>query len=134
VSFKEPLFLCGESLGSGVVAGIVASLEVPVKGLLLITPFDGMAKVAQHHYWFLLARWLLLDKFDNIPKLRNFQGHIAVVLAEQDEVIPNQRTMALFDALPERKKLWRFENAGHNNLPLDPWRPWWQETMQFIDQ
>ena len=105
-----------------------------MKWLLLITPFDGMSKVAQHHYWFLLARWLLLDKFDNIPKVRNFQGHIAVVLAEQDEVIPNQRTMALFDALPERKKLWRFENAGHNNLPLDPWRPWWQETMQFIDQ
>ena len=131
--FKEPLFLCGESLGSGVVAGIVASREVPVKGLLLITPFDAMAKVAQHHYWFVLARWLLLDKFDNVPKLRNFQGHIAVLLAEQDEVIPNRRTMALFDALPERKKLWRFENAGHNSLPLEPWRPWWQEVMQFID-
>jgi hypothetical protein len=26
--FKEPLFLCGESLDSGVVAGIVASHEV----------------------------------------------------------------------------------------------------------
>ena len=132
--FKEPLFLCGESLGSGVVAGIIASHEVPVKGLLLITPFDGMAKVAQHHYWFFLARWLLLDKFDNIPKLRDFQGHIAVLLAEQDEVIPNQRTMALFNALPERKKLWHFENAGHNSLPLEPWRPWWKEAMQFIDQ
>ena len=132
--FKEPLFLCGESLGSGVVAGIVASLEVPVKGLLLITPFDEMSKVAQHHYWFFLAHWLLLDKFDNVPKLRDFQGHIAVLMAEQDEVIPNQRTMALFDALPERKKLWRFENADHNSLPLEPWRPWWQEMMQFIDQ
>jgi pimeloyl-ACP methyl ester carboxylesterase len=31
--FKEPLFLCGESLGTGVAAGIVASHEVPVKGL-----------------------------------------------------------------------------------------------------
>ena len=132
--FKEPLFLCGESLGSGVVAGIVASLEVPVKGLLLITPFDEMAKVAQHHYWYFLARWLLLDKFNNVPKLRGFQGHIAVLLAEQDQVIPNRRTMALFDALPERKKLWSFENAGHNSLPLEPWRPWWKEAMQFIDQ
>ena len=132
--FKEPLFLCGESLGSGVVAGIVASREVPVKGLLLITPFDAMAKVAQHHYWFVLARWLLLDKFDNVPKLRNFQGHIAVLLAEQVEVIPNRRSMALFDALPERKKLWRFDNASHNNLPLEPWRPWWQEVMWFINQ
>ena len=131
--FKEPLFLCGESLGSGVVAGIVASHEVPVKGLLLITPFDSMTNVAQHHYWFFLARWLLLDRFDNVPKLRDFQGHIAVLLAEQDEVIPNRRTMALFDVLSERKKLWRFKNAGHNTLPMEPWRSWWQEAMQFID-
>ena len=77
--------MCGESLGSGVVAGIVASHEVSVKGLLLITPFDSMTKVAQHHYWFFLARWLLLDKFDNVPRLRDFPGHIAVLLAEQDE-------------------------------------------------
>lgn len=131
--FKEPLFLCGESLGSGVVAGIVASLEVPVKGLLLITPFDAMAKVAQHHYWFFLAQWLLLDKFDNVSKLRDFQGPIAVLLAGQDEVIPNRRTMALYNALSERKKLWRFENSGHNSLPFESWRPWWQEAMRFID-
>lgn len=131
--FKEPLLLCGESLGTSVVAGIVASLEVPVQGLLLITPFDSMAKVAQHHYWFFLARWLLLDKFDNISNLRNFQGHIAVLMADQDEVIPNKRTMALFDALPEPKKLWRFKNAGHNNLPMESGQTWWREVMQFID-
>lgn len=132
--FEGPLFLCGESLGSGVVAGIVASHQVPVKGLLLITPFDSMAKVAQHHYWYFLARWLLLDKYDNLPKLYDFQGPVALILAEQDEVIPNRRTMALFEALPERKRLWRFAGAGHNSLPMEPWQPWWQEAMRFIDQ
>ncbi len=132
-AFKQPLFLCGESLGTGVVAGIVASHEVPIKGLLLITPFDAMTKVAQHHYWYFLARWLLLDKFDNVSKLRNFQGTVAVLLAEQDEVIPNRRTMALFDALSAPKKLWRFENANHNSLPMEHWRPWWQDVMTFIN-
>ncbi|MGZ4957697.1 MAG: alpha/beta hydrolase [Methylomonas sp.] len=132
--FKGPLILCGESLGSGVVAGIVASHQLPVKGLLLITPFDSMAKVAQHHYWYFLARWLLLDKYDNIPRLRGFHGPVAVVLAEQDEIIPNQRTMALFEASPEPKKLWRFADAGHNSLPLESWQPWWQEAMRFIEQ
>jgi alpha-beta hydrolase superfamily lysophospholipase len=132
-AFKQPLFLCGESLGTGIVAGIVASHEVPIKGLLLVTPFDAMTKVAQNHYWYFLARWLLLDKFDNVPKLRNFQGNIAVLLAEQDEVIPNRRTMALYDALSKPKKLWRFENANHNSLPMEHWRPWWQEVMKFID-
>ncbi|MGR8941314.1 MAG: alpha/beta hydrolase [Gammaproteobacteria bacterium] len=132
--FKEPLFLCGESLGSGIVAGIVASHEVPVKGLLLITPFDSMARVAQHHYWFFLARWLLLDKFDNTEKLRDYAGPIAVILAGQDEVIPNRRTQALYDGLRQKKKLWRFDEAGHNTLPLESWRPWWREAMQFIDR
>ncbi|WP_235557301.1 alpha/beta hydrolase [Methyloglobulus morosus] len=131
--FKGPLFLCGESLGSGVVAGIVASGKVPVKGLLLVTPFDAMVEVAQHHYWYLLARWLILDKYDNVSNLRNFQGRIAVLLAGQDEIIPNRRTLSLFDALPGQKKLWRFEHAGHNGIPMKPESQWWQETMAFID-
>ncbi len=131
--FKEPLFLCGESLGSGVVSGIVASGKVPAKGLLLVTPFDAMAEVAQHHYWYFLAKWLILDKYDNVSKLRNYKGRIAVLLAGQDEIIPNRRTMALFDALSGQKKLWRFGHVGHNNLPIEPGSPWWRETMAFID-
>ncbi len=131
--FKEPFFLCGESLGSGVVSGIVASQEIPVKGLLLVTPFDTMAKVAQHHYWFFLAKWLLIDKFDNISKLHDFQGNIAMLLAEQDDVVPNQHTMALFDSLSQRKKLWRFKNSNHNSLPMESSHLWWQEVMQFIN-
>lgn len=133
-TFKEPLFLCGESLGSGVVSGIAASKLVPIKGLLLITPFDTMANVAQHYYWFFLAKWLIRDTFDNVNNLHDYTGNIAVILAEQDEVIPNKHTLALFDSLSSEKKLWRFEHAGHNNLPLEPWRPWWQEAMQFIDR
>ena len=132
--FKEPLFLCGESLGSGIVSGIVASRQVPIKGLLLIAPFDSMVNVAQHHYWLFLARWLLLDRYDNIANLRDFRGAVAMLLAEQDQIIPNRNTMALFDSLSAPKKLFRFENAGHNNLPMEAWRPWWQEVMQFIDQ
>lgn len=77
---------------------------------------------------------LNLQPWPSVNELQGMISNIAVLLAEQDKVIPNRRTMALFDALPERKKLWRFEKAGHNNLPLEPWRPWWQESMQFIDQ
>lgn len=132
--FEGPLFLCGESLGTGVVAGIVASQEVPVKGLLLITPFDSMAKAAQQHYWFFLAQWLILDRYDTVANLRNFKGPVAILMASPDEVIPNERTLALYDALPEPKKLWRFENTGHNALPMNPEHPWWHEVMQFIDR
>ncbi len=72
LEFKEPLFLCSKSLalGSGVMAGIVAWHTVPVKGLLLITAFDAITNVAQHHYWYFLALWLLLEKLDNVTKER----------------------------------------------------------------
>lgn len=132
--FTEPLFLCGESLGCGVVAGIVASHEVSVKGLLLIAPFDSMTKVAHHHYWFFLANWLLLDRYDNTPKLCGFNGPVAILMAEQDEIIPNRNTLALFDNLSEPKRLWRFEHASHNTFPMEPWRPWWKDAMLFVDR
>lgn len=131
--FKAPLFLCGESLGGGVAAAIVKSGRVPVKGLLLISPFASMDRVAQHHYWFFFGKWLTRDKFDNIENLRAYTGNVAVTLANEDEVIPTKHTLALYESLPARKKLWRFANASHNTVPLEPWQHWWREVMRFID-
>jgi len=133
-AYHEPLFLCGESLGSGVVSGIVASNAAPIKGLLLITPFDALANVAQHHYWFFFAKWLLRDKFNNVRNLSKFTGNTAFILAGQDEIIPEASTMALFKVLSGPKKLWRFEQSGHNTLPLAATNAWWQEAMLFIDR
>lgn len=131
--FGGPLFLWGESLGSGVVSGIVRSGQVPVKGIVLVTPFNSMADVAQHHYWFFLAKWLIRDKFDNIENLEDYSGNTAILLAEQDELIPNQYSLKLFESLHHRKKLWTFNNAGHNTLPLNQELPWWQDVMHFVN-
>ena len=130
--FGGPIFLWGESLGSGVVGGIVQSGQVPVKGIVLVTPFDSMADVAQHHYWFLLAKWLIKDKFDNLKNLNDYLGNAAMLLAEQDEIIPNKLSLKLFETLHHPKKLWSFKGANHNTLPLNRELPWWQEVMQFV--
>lgn len=130
--FGGPVFLWGESLGSGVVGGIVRTEQVPVQGIVLITPFDSLANVAQHHYWFFLAKWLTRDKFDNIKNLQNYSGSTAALIAEGDRIIPNKYSLNLFDLLPPRKRLWTFKGADHNSLPLAPGLPWWQEVMQFV--
>jgi hypothetical protein len=130
--FGDPVFLWGESLGSGVVGGIVQSGAVPVKGIVLITPFSSMADVAQHHYWLFLAKWLIKDKFDNIKNLKDYSGNTAMLLAEQDEIIPNKLSLRLFESLSQPKKLWSFKGANHNTLPLDENLPWWREVMQFV--
>ena len=130
--FGDPIFLWGESLGSGVVGGIMQTGRIQVKGLVLVAPFDSLANVAQHYYWFFLAKWLIRDEFNNIKNLQNYQGSIAILLADEDEIIPNKYSLTLFDSLHSRKQLWTFKNAGHNNLPLAPELPWWQEVMQFV--
>ncbi|MGZ4996926.1 MAG: alpha/beta hydrolase [Methylobacter sp.] len=130
--FGEPIYLWGESLGGGVVSGIVQSGQVPVKGIVLITPFSSMADVAQHHYWFFLAKWLIRDKFDNVRNLQNYRGNTAILVAEKDEIIPAQYSLKLFESMHHRRKLWTFKGTGHNTLPLADELSWWQEVMQFV--
>jgi len=131
--FNGPLFLWGESIGAGVVSGIVKTGKVKVKGIILMTPFDSLTNVAQKHYWFFLAKWLIRDKFDNMANLKNYTGHTAVILAEQDTIIPKQNTLNLFNSIDGNKKLWKFPNAGHNSVPIHPDLLWWGEVMKFID-
>ena len=77
--FGEPLFLWGESLGGGVVSGIVHNGTFNIEGIALITPFDSMANIAQHHYPFLLGKWLTRDRFNNINNLQDYTGNMAIL-------------------------------------------------------
>jgi pimeloyl-ACP methyl ester carboxylesterase len=130
--FGDPVFLWGESLGSGVVGGIMQTRQIQVKGIVLVAPFDSLANIAQHHYWFFLAKWLIRDRFDNIKNLQNYTGNAAILLADEDEIIPNRYSLNLFDSLHCRKRLWTFKNSGHNSMPLAPGLTWWQEVIQFV--
>lgn len=132
-SFGDPVFLWGESIGTGVVSGIVKTGKVKTKGIILMMPFDSMANVAQHHYWFFLAKWLTRDKFNNIINLQKYSGNTAVILAEEDEVIPNRNTMNLYESITGNKNLWKFAESGHNSLPVHPRSHWWEEVMKFVD-
>lgn len=129
--FGEPLYLWGESLGCGIVTGIVKNSNIPIQGIILLMPFDSLPRIANTHYWYLLGGLLTLDKYNNIKNLRHYSGKVAVLLSKQDEVIPNKHTLNLYQQIKSDKKLWTFENAGHNDWPTSPDFPWWREVMQF---
>lgn len=130
--FGRPLYLLGESLGCGVVSAAVAKMNWPIDGLALITPWDSLTHLARDKYWFLPVQWMLKDSYDNVANLGNYQGPVAVVMAGQDEVIPNRLTRHLYETLSEPKRLWTFPEAGHNNWPSSPDEPWWKEMMNFL--
>jgi hypothetical protein len=131
-AYGEPLYLWGESLGAGVVSGAISQTDTPIKGAVLFLPWDSLPNLAQTIYWYFPARWLVLDTYNSVEKLRHFDGKVAVILAEADEVIPLRHGQALYDSITTTKKLWLFEQARHNEMPVGPDLAWWQEVVDFI--
>jgi pimeloyl-ACP methyl ester carboxylesterase len=78
------------------------------------------------------VRLLLRDRYESVVNLSGFEGPVAVLVAEHDEVIPAERGLALFEALDTPKRLWTFEGAGHNSWPSDPGEAWWGEVLAFV--
>jgi alpha-beta hydrolase superfamily lysophospholipase len=130
--FGGPIFLWGESLGTGVVSSAVAVTDIHIKGVVLFLPWDTLPKLAQTHYWYFPTQWLVLDRYNNVVNLKGYDGKIAVLLAENDEVVPIEHGKNLYDSIATEKKLWIFENAKHNEVPISPGLHWWQEVMEFI--
>ena len=130
--FGTPLYLWGESLGCGVAAAVAADSPVPVDGLVLVTPWDSLTDLAQSLYWYLPVRLLLRDRFDSVKNLQGFNKPVAVVMALADEIIPAGRTLRLYQALNQPKRLWKFQAAGHNSWPTGPDEEWWGEVVQFV--
>lgn len=115
---QAPIALIGRSLGSG-VASYVASRK-PVERLVLVTPFDSLASVAQSHYPMLPVRWLMSDRYDSTRYLAQYRGPLLVLRAGRDEVIPPINTDALLASLKNRPQVIDFPQAGHNDISDDP--------------
>lgn len=130
--FGAPLLVVGESLGAGVAAGAAARQRDSVAGLMLITPWDKLAHVADYHYPWLPARWLLRDRYDSLASLAGFRRPVVVAVAEQDDTVPPQFGNALYRALPEPKLWLALPRAGHNDWLAHASTGWWREAVDFM--
>ncbi len=126
-----PVWLLGESLGSGVAARAALLQPRAVRGLFLVTPFASLAEVARHHYP-LLPGFVLRDRFEPLRDLRAFRGPVAVLVAGRDEVVTAAQGRKLFDGLPGPKRLWEQPDALHNTVDLRPDSPMWREVTTFL--
>jgi fermentation-respiration switch protein FrsA (DUF1100 family) len=130
--YGPPLLVLGESLGAGVAAGAVAHQREVVAGLMLITPWDRLEKVASHHYPWVPVGWLLRDRYDSVAHLAGFRRPVLVAVAEQDDIVPAQFGEALYSALPEPKRLLVIRDAGHNDWPGRVDAAWWRQAVDFL--
>jgi hypothetical protein len=127
----EPVWLVGESLGSGVAARAARLRPAAVPAVLLVAPFARLADVARHHYPFLPGA-LLLDRWAPADDLAGYRGRVAILVAGRDEVVTARQGHLLFDALRSPKRLWEQPEATHNGLDLGPGSPWWDEAVAWL--
>ncbi len=128
-----PVFVLGESIGSGVACAVTAAAPIKVAGLLLVTPFARLSEVAGDKIPWLPVRLLMAgEDYDNRAALAGYLGPVASVIAGRDEVVGAAQGRSLHDAYAGPKRSWEQPNAGHNNLALNPENPFWAEASAFL--
>jgi len=126
-----PVWLLGESLGSGVAARAAAARPEVVRGLLLVTPYADLAGVMRHHYPF-VPPFLLADRFRPARDLAAFRGPVFLLAAGRDEVTTLDEAKVLAAALTGPHRLVVQPQATHNGLDLSPRLALWDEAVGFL--
>lgn len=113
-SHHSELSLMGRSLGSG-VAVYVAS-QRSVQKLLLITPYDSIAKVAAEKYPAFPVRFLLNDRYDSVEYAKRVNAAVKILIAADDVIIPPSHSLQLAKAFNQKPIVKYIQGAGHNSI------------------
>jgi uncharacterized protein len=105
------IVIIGNSIGGGVATQMAA--EHPVSALILISPFASLSGLVQEKLWFVPARLLVKDPFENDRKIAKLAMPLLVQHGDADSLIPlshAQRLKQNNSALD----LQVFSGAGHD--------------------
>lgn len=128
--WPAPVYLFGESFGTGIAARIAAKHPEKVDGLVLITPWDSLAKVVNAIFPLPLG-FLLYERFDTVEALSKYPGKVVIVAAERDEVLPVGHARALAKAASHAAYL-ELPGAGHNTWPAFMTEKDWDWVMEKL--
>ncbi len=123
------VILTGRSLGSGVAAWLAS--QRPVAGLVLITPYDSLAKLAQAHYPFLPVGPLIRHRFDSDQLAPQIEVPMLSLTAGADRVVPPVHAQRLADRWKGPVIRSHFPDRNHININEVP--GYWQAIARFID-
>ena len=127
---NQPIYLVGESLGSGVASYLAGTYSKRITGVILISPFNRLTDVAQSHYPLLPVRLLLVDRFPSEEYLRQYHGRIGITVGARDTVVPEKFGLRLYNNFAGPKKLWEFPGGGHCEIMELPSK-FWKEAVEF---
>lgn len=118
----------GRSLGSGVAVHLAANR--PLRGVVLVSPYDSMVEVAKHHYPFLPVSLLLRHRFDSVSRAPRIDVPLLCLVALEDRIVPAERSRVLFNSWRGVKTLREIARRDHDNVSEDA--EYWRSVAQFL--
>jgi len=128
---NRPLYLVGESLGTGVATYLAGKHPSQIAGAVLLAPYNSLVSVAQAHMMILPVGVLLADRFPSEKHLRTYHGPVAMLVAGRDTVVPERFGRRLYDAYQGPKRLWEFPESDHGTVMLQP-PEIWRQIIDFL--
>jgi fermentation-respiration switch protein FrsA (DUF1100 family) len=108
----ERIVLLGRSLGGGIATDLAA--RRPHRALVLLKTFASVPDVAQDKFFFLPARWLVRNRFDNLEKIARCPRPVFIAHGTDDHLIPFAQAGRLFAAATAPKRFFPMPGVGHH--------------------
>ena len=124
----ERIVVFGRSLGGGVAVQLAAAR--PVRGVLLVSPFDSLTSVGRRHYPVIPVSLLLRHRFDSLARAPAIEAPLLVLAGERDRIVPSIHSRRLFDAWSDPKRWVLLPGADHNGIHLHP--DYWPPMREFL--
>ena len=105
----------GRSLGSGVATWLAAEREID--RLVLVTPFDSLAGIAEAAFPLYPAGLLLRERYASAERASRIDAQILILVAGDDRIVPAASSRRLAEAFaPGNARVATIAGAGHNSL------------------
>jgi len=111
----QSILAYGRSLGSGVAVYLASQRNL--ERLILLTPYDSVAEVAQVIYPIFPVRYLIRDRFDSVSRTPDIEIPVLVAIAQQDHEITPRHSQALIASLKQADlQVVEISGASHNDI------------------
>ncbi|MCK5720652.1 MAG: alpha/beta hydrolase, partial [Thiomargarita sp.] len=118
----------GRSLGTGIAVYLAAHRKLA--GVILISPYDSVASIAQEVYPYAPISLLLNHPFRVINYANKIQIPMLALIAKNDHIIPPHHSFKLIDAWGGQVHKKVIENTDHNNIVNET--EVWQQISLFL--
>lgn len=122
----DKIIFLGRSIGGGAVCSLARHRKPAA--LILMSTFINTRSFAKKY---LAPGALILDTFENLKLVQNYNGPVLIMHGEKDELIPYDHGLQLYNA-SKNGKLITYQ-AGHNDCPPD-FNAFIQDVKTFLIQ